>query len=232
MIIYKITNKINNKIYIGQTTGSLQNRWWHHCKPSSECVCLSRAIQKYGRENFTIEQIDCACSFDELDVKERYWIEYYDSMDKQKGYNLQSGGHKNHVFSEETRLKLKNSLKNSVKFKESCRSESRRRKLSESHKGLKQSPETIAKKIKHHIGRKASDECRQRISDSRIGRFKYGENPNAKVVICLETGELFDCILNASIAKNINKTCISAVCRGKRKTAGGYHWRFADEKKK
>ena len=192
---------------------------------------MRNAIQKYGRENFTVEQIDVACSFDELDDKEQYWIKYYDSMNRDKGYNLKGGGHKNHVFSEETRLKLKNSLKNSVKFKENVRSESRRRKLSESHKGKKQSKETIAKRVKYHIGRKASEECRRKISESKIGRFKGGENPNARKVICLDTGEIFDCILNASIAKKANKTSIRYVCIGKRNHAGGYRWRYVNEEK-
>ena len=58
MYIYKITNKINKKIYIGQTTRSIEERWKGHCKPSMTARSLiSRAIQKYGKENFIIEHV-------------------------------------------------------------------------------------------------------------------------------------------------------------------------------
>lgn len=111
MIIYKITNRLNGKVYIGQTTMSLTKRWRDHCSPSnSRCRLLHRAIQKYGKENFSVEQIDVACDRDELDKKEIYWIQYYDSTNNDKGYNLQSGG-THHEISDETRLKMSISQK-------------------------------------------------------------------------------------------------------------------------
>ena len=71
MIIYKVTNRINGKIYIGQTKGSLGKRWRYHCYSSSGCRCLYNAIQKYGADNFKVEQIDVACTADELNQKEQ-----------------------------------------------------------------------------------------------------------------------------------------------------------------
>ena len=53
-IIYKITNRINGKVYIGQTRMSLNVRWWHHCN-RKDCPALHHAIKKYGAENFTVE---------------------------------------------------------------------------------------------------------------------------------------------------------------------------------
>ena len=58
MIIYKITNNINGKIYIGQTTQSLANRWSQHTKEISKCFRMKAAIKKYGKESFSIEEID------------------------------------------------------------------------------------------------------------------------------------------------------------------------------
>ena len=72
MIVYKITNLINNKIYIGQTTRALSSRWNEHCKP---CMVsrsyISNAIQKYGSENFIIEAIERSSSQEKLDSLEK-----------------------------------------------------------------------------------------------------------------------------------------------------------------
>lgn len=94
-IIYKITNTINNKEYIGQTTRNISERWREHKSKSnpSDGTYLHNAIAKYGHENFTIEEIDnCVDSL--LNDKEIEWIvianTYYPN-----GYNLTSGGEGN-----------------------------------------------------------------------------------------------------------------------------------------
>ena len=91
--IYKITNKINNKIYIGQTSSTIKRRWQQHINDSksrkNDTSLLHKAINKYGKENFSIEQIDY-CLINLADDKEIYWIKYYDSY--KKGYNKTLGG--------------------------------------------------------------------------------------------------------------------------------------------
>lgn len=89
MIVYKITNRINGKIYIGQTVGKLEVRWKEHQRSKDNAI-FHKAVHKYGAENFTVEQIDIATSFDELDAKEKYWIAFYDS--RRTGYNMTDGG--------------------------------------------------------------------------------------------------------------------------------------------
>nr|DAF44275.1 MAG TPA: intron associated endonuclease [Podoviridae sp. ct8Lf7] len=93
MIIYKITNLINNKIYIGLTTTELKVRWnsHRHCV-KSDPRHLYCSMRKYGIENFTIEQIDSADSIIKLGELERYYIEKYNSQDPNIGYNLSAGG--------------------------------------------------------------------------------------------------------------------------------------------
>lgn len=103
--IYKITNLINNKIYIGQTTESINKRWIRHCQRNSNCTYLGRAIQKYGKENFSIEEIDNAIDFQELNSKEEQWIKYFKTLDINYGYNIRSGG-ANPKHSEETKKKI------------------------------------------------------------------------------------------------------------------------------
>ena len=87
MIIYKITNIQNNKVYIGQTNESIKKRFSRHMgyQALEHDTKFYRAVRKYGRENFIIEQIDVADNQEELDTKEVYWIRFYDSVNN--GYN-------------------------------------------------------------------------------------------------------------------------------------------------
>lgn len=91
-IIYIITNSINDKVYIGQTIQTLKSRWQAHCRKGSleeQNMQIKRAIRKYGKENFSIKELE-RCSIAELDVKEIYYISLYDSY--KKGYNSTKGG--------------------------------------------------------------------------------------------------------------------------------------------
>lgn len=94
--IYKITNKINGKVYIGQTRKSIKQRWNDHKAISNSPekqgydYPLYRAFRKYGIENFKIEEIE-KCHFEKLNEREIYWIKYYNSI-KENGYNQLLGG--------------------------------------------------------------------------------------------------------------------------------------------
>jgi group I intron endonuclease len=135
MTIYKITNRLNGKIYIGQTARTLERRWKEHCCPSSNCPLLNNAIRKYKRENFTIEQIDCV-DREEANAKERYWIDYYDSANKEKGYNLSLGGEFG-SFNQETLKKMSESHKGEKNnFYGKHHTEACRLKMSKLKKGL------------------------------------------------------------------------------------------------
>lgn len=95
--IYKITNLINNKIYIGQTKHTIEQRFKSHVKQAkanikSDHSILHEAIRKYGEENFKTEFLDEACSKEELDIKEKYWIKELKSQNKNIGYNITQGG--------------------------------------------------------------------------------------------------------------------------------------------
>lgn len=93
MFIYKITNKINNKIYIGKTVNNIKDRFSRHLNDAfSERLDthLARAMRKYGSDNFIIEEIDSTDNEEELSEKEIYWIKYYDSYNT--GYNMTTGG--------------------------------------------------------------------------------------------------------------------------------------------
>lgn len=92
MVIYKFENKINGKIYIGQTVQKLSKRISSHKYPGgNKNLPIDAAIRKYGIENFSITTIDHANSVDELNEKEKFWIKHYDCISP-KGYNLEEGG--------------------------------------------------------------------------------------------------------------------------------------------
>ena len=92
--IYKITNTINGKIYIGKTSSSVEVRWKEHqkdaLKKSKQHRPLYSAIQKYGINNFVIEQIEEVPNDEIACEREVYWIEYYGSF--KNGYNATKGG--------------------------------------------------------------------------------------------------------------------------------------------
>ena len=107
MVVYKITNLINGKCYIGQTTGNVKYRWRQH-KNSSKYKnksILGLAIAKYGKDNFTFEVLE-NCSIDQLDDKERYYIKFYNSLTP-NGYNMETGGNSLKKLSKETIHKIK-----------------------------------------------------------------------------------------------------------------------------
>lgn len=91
--IYKITNLINNKIYIGQAK-DVSQRWYEHClesatKKNNRKLC--NAIRKYGVNNFKVETIEGP--IENYNEREQYWIAYYNTfLDAEKGYNMTIGG--------------------------------------------------------------------------------------------------------------------------------------------
>lgn len=89
-LIYCLTNKVNGKKYVGQTTRSIKKRWEEHCKTKKEYI--GKSIGKHGKENFQIEILEECFSIDKLNEREIFWIKKLKTIDKRIGYNLQLGG--------------------------------------------------------------------------------------------------------------------------------------------
>ena len=101
--IYKITNTLNDKVYIGQTIKTVQKRFIQHKNNSNKeyfsQIVLYKAFNKYGIENFICEEIEEVPN-DKLDEREKYWIEYYDSYFN--GYNSTLGGRATQLYNWDT----------------------------------------------------------------------------------------------------------------------------------
>lgn len=183
--IYKITNKLNGKVYIGQSV-DIDTRWRQHINTKDDAL-IHKSIQKYGAENFSFK-ILLECPIEMLNDWERDMIALYDCISP-NGYNLTEGGG-GCKCSEETRLKMSNARKG-IHLSEETRlkmsnirkgkhlSEETRYKISEARKGKHHSEET---KIKISNARKGvkrkphSEETKHKISESHKGKHWKIEN--------------------------------------------------------
>lgn len=244
-IIYKIKNKLNNKVYIGQTIrpfclrysgGNIYNTGNKHLKSS---------IEKYGVENFEIVEVyDVAFSKQELDIKECIYIDLFNSMNPKFGYNKKHGG-ANGRPNEETRRKLSESHKgihagekNPNYGKPSprrgkCHTEEAKKKMSEANKGEnhpnygKELPQSTRDNIsKAKMGHTVDEETRSKISETLKGRYKGKDNPTSTPIVCLETGEEFDCQREACAKYGINPANMSAHLKGRKKSVNKLHFKF------
>lgn len=93
MYIYKITNNLNGRAYIGQTKGKPENRWKAHCSKSGKPSLIGDVIRKFGKENFTFEVIHTCELKQDLDRMEAYYIQRYKTY-QPYGYNLTKGNRK------------------------------------------------------------------------------------------------------------------------------------------
>lgn len=101
--IYKITNNINGKIYVGQSN-NIQRRFLEHKnRGATSKIPVDIAIQKYGKENFSFEVIE-ECTIEQLNQKEMYWISYFNSVEN--GYNCSIGGDQQSIGSNNGRAIL------------------------------------------------------------------------------------------------------------------------------
>ena len=199
MLIYKITNRITGKIYVGLTTMSLSDRWNDHksCSrnPAKYTSALYCSMRKHGVENFTIEVIDTAATLEELNIKERTYIKAFNTL-VPNGYNLDNGGGAQNCHPE-TRKKISKTLKG--------------REFKNRMNGAPK-------------GRPVSEERRKRISETMKGvaqPWKY------KAVTTPESGVVYESVNHAAAALGIGRTIISQLLKsGKTHKKTGLSFKF------
>ena len=202
--IYKITNKVNQKLYVGKTILSIQERFAQHKRDSNkqneEIRPLYRAMQKYGVDNFNIELIE-ECDSSIMNERERYWIEYYQSF--RYGYNATIGGDGKQYYDYSQIYALWNEGLTSTKIKEiiGCSYDTIRLVLDQ-----------------YHVSK-----------EDRIKRVNMDKALNI-AMLDMKTGEIIQVFASlGDAAKFLGKTGkshISDACKGKRQTAYGYKWKF------
>ena len=173
--IYTIHNILNNKIYVGQTK-KMRKRWaihkWVALSDSKSAKIKQKyihlAIRKWGVDNFVYTIFQEVNNQEELNLAEIYWISYFQSHNKNYGYNQTIGG-ENHDFSKRTKEKLRK-----VKIGHKLSNETKR-KISESVKRTLALPEVKKRHSESQLGRKISQDTRQKIRLKAIGRKKSKE---------------------------------------------------------
>lgn len=218
-VLYKHTSP-TGKVYIGITCQNPTARWrgglgYRHNGH------FFNAIMRYGWENFKHEILYEGMTRAEACQKEKELIAEYRSTDERYGYNLTIGGDgcpgavKTEEFrqgqSEKTRLLW-------------CDPEYREHMV-EVHKGKKQSQETIDKRRNSYlIGHPVSEKTKQKARERATGnKFR------ARAVLCVEKNMEFDTIKEAADWAGITPPTINRHLHGKKKSAGGYHWRYVKE---
>lgn len=244
--VYKYTNKINGKVYIGRTCQSLRRRAHFNGTGYKKCAYFWRAIQKYGWENFEGEILEEGLTDVEASEREAFYMKEFSSLDRNKGYNTLEGGYR--YYSDEFREKMNNKVV----------SKETRKKISENHAnfsgennpmwGRRRTDEEKKRMREAFLGRTHSRETCEKLSQKKKGRIPWNKGKkftqeqkknmkkpnkaNQKSVICVETRAKYESLEDASRVTGINPQSISYACRGLTKTAGGYHWKWEKDPSK
>ena len=207
--IYQITNDINGKIYIGKTERTIEERFKEHCRDylrrDFEKRPLYRAMKKYGIEHFHIELLE---ETDFPEEREVFWIEQKRSY--KEGYNATFGGDGKHYVDYDLVIAMYLELQNQ----------------NEVARRMGISPDTVGVVLKNNnVERLTSSESAARATGKVINQYSLNNEyiqsfPSAKAAA--------ESLGKISSTSNGASSHISDVCRGKRKTAYGYRWKFSE----
>lgn len=192
MLVYKVTNIINERAYVGITTFSFEKRWKEHIKCSvtrNPKQLIHRALKKYGIQSFKREIIDEAEDLDVLYEKERYWINKLGTKIP-FGYNMTDGGEGYYggIMSESTRKRISSSrsgtkhssitkekislsLKGNKNAEGAVHSEESRKNVSLRMKGKQKTEEQKSKIGERSRGRKHTEEAKEKNRIAHLGKI-------------------------------------------------------------
>jgi len=220
-----LKNKINGKIYIGQTIRPIQKRFDKHQHKSSRCRAIYNAILKYGWGNFEKDWYECPD--EDLNFDEELLVREMGTLSPD-GYNLKEGGGSRGKYSEETKQKMSESNRGEKNiWYGKTHTEETKQKMREAQRGEK-----------HPMyGKTVSEQTKQKLSEARRGEKnhmygKTGEKNHCSKKIYqhdLEGNLLgsFGSIWEASRHLNIKDSSnITKCARGKLKTAYGFKWSY------
>lgn len=237
--IYKILNKINNKLYVGSAV-NINNRWYLHKSrlknKKHDNQYLQNAWDKYGESNFLFEVIEF-CEREVLIEREQKYIDLYKSWDRKSGYNIAkiAGNTTGCFHTEETKKLIKENNKSSTKeVKEKLKqywSISKNRK----YQSKKRKDFLSKKENRQHLSKTMTEYYRKNPQKKLFGKDNpaYGKKYRNKPVERIDpsTGEIKEYESIRDTAKDgYESTTVGKVCRGKLKTHKGYFWKFKEDK--
>jgi group I intron endonuclease len=219
--VYQHKNKINGKVYIGITSRIPEDRWGvDGCNYRSSPHFYS-AIQKYGWDNFEHNILFDNLTKEQACIKEQELIKYFNSMDREFGYNSTSGG-ETFVLNEDTRKKQSIAMLGNKNGAGHPCSEEKKTKISQAQKGRQ-----LTKEHKEKLSVAAT---KRHISCSEEKKEKLSKNyPNKKKVYCEELDRVFDSVQQCGKELGIPATNISKLCNGRGKTLKGYHFKYYND---
>ena len=247
--VYKHTNLIDGKVYIGVTNQNPPSRRWRNGKGYKYNLHFYRAIEKYTWAGFNHEILFENLTKSQAEEKERELIKFYNSTNEKFGYNLESGGNLSKKLSPETRKKLSEAHKGQVPWIAGKKhTEEARKKIHEANLRRKPISEETKKKKSEaskgekngFYGRRHTEESRRKMSQSLKGRKVWNkgvpmkENVRRKasriVLQYDKNGNFIAKFFGTNEAKRRTGICHIDLCaRGGRKTAGGYVWKYEED---
>lgn len=229
MCVYKITNTINGKVYIGQSRGVVAQRWRNHINASGNHIsAIRQAIRKYGFDKFIFSVIDTALTNEDLNKKEEFWINELNTI-APNGYNLCSGGNLKKEFSEETKKKM--SISGIARWNGVVGKNRKRLLLTDEEKEtlkkirIAKMAETKKGKPSPRKGVKLSDEIIKKMRESRIGK----EVKARWKKIIRDDGLIYPSVKIAVKEIGCNKSTLMKHLNGKLKTVYGRTYAYVEE---
>ena len=209
--IYLWTNLVNGKKYVGQTTCFHRRmKTYRYTYPNAY---MEHAVNKHGLENFDITILERDVPLDKLDEREQYWLDYYQSYDMDKGYNI---------------CKIASTTKGVTHTEEWCQEHSKwlKDKWATDEEYRKFWQERMSGENNYFYGKHFSGELNPMYGKhhSQTTKDKLSK-AIGKSVRCVETGDVYTSITRAAQAVGVTRCVVSeALHKGYR--AGGYHWEF------
>jgi len=225
-VVYMHKNKINGKIYVGITKNKPNYRWNYGKGYNNQY--FKRAIDKYGWDNFKHIILFNNLSMEEAEQKEIELIKQYNSNNKKFGYNISKGGMVNNGVpcKEETKKKISLANKGTKNgFYGKHHTEEEKQKISQASKELWKNEEH-RKKILPILNKHKKNFQKGNVPWNK-GKKGIMVAWNRKKVICLDTNEIFNSIMEAE--KTMNVSNVSCCCNGKRKSTKGLHFKFYEQ---
>lgn len=233
--IYKITNTITNKIYVGQAL-NIGKRQYNHFYLLNKGLHVNQYLQnsfnKYGKDCFCFEVLE-VCSKNELSIRECYWVNLLKTNNRKYGYNakiINENG--SYSLSEETKKRISNSHIGIKHSEQTCK------RLSEINKGKKHSDivkEKMSVSQKNRNFRMSKEHKEKIINSNKLRKNNLSKETISKMSISKSKSILqysledelineFKSITEANLVTGINIGNISMCLMNKRKTAGKYKW--------